>query len=343
MARITTITDTDVDNTELLTLKQLVRNTVSLLAGSGSAGQDNGTGAAATFNNPADLALDSNGTFLYAVSTNVVRKVSDQGVVTTLAGSGITGGADGVGTLATFNTLYGICIDPNDQYLYTAEYSGHIIRRVTIADGTVLTIAGTYNTPGSDDGNGAAARFRNPIAICIDPTNTYLYVADLTNYRIRRITVAAPYTVTWFAGTSTGDVDGVGAAALFKPFGMVIDPTNTYMYFCDYASHRIKRMNLTTALVRTIAGTGAAASVDGFGLAASVNAPSNITISADGKYLYWNEQTGNAIRRMRLSTGQVTTVLASGTLSGGGGVALAPADSRLYIADTGHHKIISIA
>jgi len=176
---------------------------VTTLAGSGAAGNADGTGAAATFSGPKGLAIDSSGTNLY-VSTrngnNIRRIVIATGVVTTLAGStaGTAGSADGTGTAATFSNPGGLAIDSSGTNLYVAETSNHTIRRIVIATGVVTTLAGTAGTPGSADGTGAAATFNVPEGLAIDSAGN-LYVVDRRNNTIRKVTPAG--VVTTVAGT----------------------------------------------------------------------------------------------------------------------------------------------
>ena len=102
--------------------------------------------------------------------------------VTTLAGTGSSGSANGTGTSASFYRPVGITTDGTN--LYVADYSNHLIRQIVISTGVVTTVAGTGSS-GSANGTGTSASFYNPIGITTDGTN--LYVADITNHLIRKI------------------------------------------------------------------------------------------------------------------------------------------------------------
>lgn len=105
---------------------------VTTLAGSNTAGATNGTGASATFNEPYGVALDAAGN-LYVADTynNLIRKITAAGVVTTLAGSGVAGGADGAGSVASFNHPFGITVDAGGN-IYVADTNNNIIRKITV-------------------------------------------------------------------------------------------------------------------------------------------------------------------------------------------------------------------
>jgi len=156
---------------------------VSTLAGQTTPGFTNGTGVAAQFDSPSGVAVASDGTVYVADRNNdAIRKISAGGQVTTLAGSGVAGFADGAGGAAQFNGPSGLAVDA-DGGLYVADNQNNRVRKVTAA-GVVSTIAGQASA-GFADGVGAAAQFSAVLAITIDYSGT-LYVGD-GNDRIRRI------------------------------------------------------------------------------------------------------------------------------------------------------------
>ena len=156
---------------------------VTVLAGDSTGGYVDGPGAAARFDGVQSLAVDAQGTLYVGDAGNArIRKVSPAGVVTTLAGSGIMGGADGVGQTAQFGTLYGLIVDAQST-LYATD--GSTVRRIS-ANGEVKTLAGDNNQSGYVDGPGTTARFSRVTGICGSP-QTGLYVADFDNNRIRKL------------------------------------------------------------------------------------------------------------------------------------------------------------
>ncbi|WP_299253351.1 T9SS type A sorting domain-containing protein [uncultured Cytophaga sp.] len=155
------------------------------LAGAGIAGDVNGTGTNVKFNNPAGIAIDSEGNiYLADVGNNKIKKITPDGIVTTVAGSGQAGDADGIAATASFDHPRGIAIDAIGN-LYITDYGNNKIRLVT-SEGIVSTIAGS-GLEGDLDGLGEAAEFNNPRDIALDASGN-IFVTDNGNFKVRRIT-----------------------------------------------------------------------------------------------------------------------------------------------------------
>jgi len=161
---------------------------VTTLAGDGTTGSTNGTGTSARFNIPISLTIDTSGNLYLADSGNhIIRKiVISTAAVTTLAGYGSAGYADGTGINAIFSTPQGITID-NSGNLYVADINNHSIRKIAISTAIVTTIAGNGPSAGYVDGIGINARFNLPNGVASDPTGDNIYVLDSSNNRIRKI------------------------------------------------------------------------------------------------------------------------------------------------------------
>jgi streptogramin lyase len=222
---------------------------VTTLAGSGVKGYLDATGTAAQFDIPTGLVLDASGT-VYVTDHQRVRKISPAGQVTTLAGTGAPGFVNGQGNFAQFRNLGGIAIDANGN-VYVGDHVNESIRRITPA-GFVTTFAGS-GSPGKADGIGTAAQFGAPLDLAIDPSGV-LYVADVTNYRIRRVSPNG--VVTTLAGSVEGLTDGVDTLAQFSdPRGIAFDAASGNLYVTEFDSGRIRKISLAvTGNARPLAG-----------------------------------------------------------------------------------------
>jgi flagellar basal body rod protein FlgG len=245
------------------------------------------------FKNPFDITTD--GTNLYVVDTNchTIRQiVIDNGTATILAGTGDSGSANGVGTLASFNQPKGITTDGTN--VYVADSFNHRIRQIGIDNRSVTTLAGRGY--GTSDGVGTLARVRRPYGITTDGTN--LYVADTNNHTIRQIGIDNR-SVTTLAGTvgSPGSANGVGtAASFFFPMGITTDGTN--LYVADKDNDLIRQIVISTGEVTTLAGrsSGGGSAIDDNGTAARFNNPAGIT--TDGIDLYVIEKSNHRLRKI---------------------------------------------
>jgi sugar lactone lactonase YvrE len=218
--------------------------------------------------------------------------------------------------------------------------------RVLLA--TVSTLAGTAGSKGSTDGGGAAARFNFPHSLAVAATGV-VYVADMDNHVIRKITPdGAVSTLAGMAGQK-GSADGAGAAARFRsPAGVALDAAGT-IYVADAGNHTIRRIS-PDGLVTTLAGTaGSKGSADGNGALARFNFPHAITAGATGT-LYVADTYSHTIRAIA-STGVVTTLAGQAGHKGQtdgpsataaffhpSGLAI-DTEGTLYVADNGNHAI----
>lgn len=233
----------DTNNALIRTISQT--GIVSTWAGAAGYGLLDGPVATARFLQPEGLALDQQGT-LYIADTfnNRIRKITAQGVVSTVAGSGpapvyvAENFADGPGSTAKFYFPADVAVDGQGT-LYVADGSNHRIRKITTA-GVVSTVAGS--TAGSADGTSSAAHFNYPIGIAVD-ANGVLYVADFGNDFLRR--VGTDGQVSTFAGSAGnfGFADGPTAAARFySPTDIVTSAQATELYVADSDNHRIRKI-----------------------------------------------------------------------------------------------------
>ena len=176
------------------------------------------------------------------------------GQLTTVSGSGTASPfANGYGTYATFFWPYGVGVNGKDE-IFVADTYNHAIRRIDPQTLAVTTFAGGGGVVFAD-GQGAAASFYYPVDICFDVQDT-MYVADQSNYRVRKINPVA--YVTTLAGSGTGlRADGTGTAASFVlPVGVAADKSLN-VYVADSYGFRIRKIS-PAGVVSTLAGSGVA-------------------------------------------------------------------------------------
>lgn len=320
---------------------------VTTFAGSTAAGNNDGLSTGAKFNKPKGLVVDGAGNLYVADGgNNLIRKITPAGLVTTLAGSGADGSADGIGILASFSEPTGLAIDKQGN-LFVTDRKSHTIRKVTPA-GVVTTIAGKAGLNGTTNAQGQDARFNNPTAIAVDDAG-FLYVADFSNNMIRGI--APDGSVRTIAGSTnpgkgvTSDADKQGTAATFRgPSAIAVTPDGKTIYVGEQSF--IRTIDVGGNVV-TVVGSFFSGNYDGTFKGARVNQPLGITIDA-ANTLFIGDDGNNLVRRFD-SQGQVTTLAgftggyadgigAAARFRGAAGVAILP-DGTLYVADPGNNCI----
>ena len=239
-----TIYVTDANNRRI---RKVSGGQVTSFAGDGTQGIVNGIGEKARFKVPYMLAADaSSNAYILDNDNPQVRKISRDANVTLYAGTSEIGFADGAVATAKFGQNFGILVDPLGNVIVVDAYNNRI-RKISL-DGQVTTIGGS-GTQGYFDGNAAMARFSQPTGIAIDNEGN-IYIADLGNYRIRKLSTAG--TVSTFAGSGIrGSADGPpGVAQFTSPFDIVIDRQNN-LFVAD--AHRIRKIT-TNGEVSTLIG-----------------------------------------------------------------------------------------
>jgi len=219
---------------------------VTTLAGnSTTSGSADGTGTAAQFYHPGGVALDASGNIYVAdTGNNLIRRVSPLGVVTTIAGSGTPGTADGTGTGAQFNNPTGIAVDSSGNFII-ADTGSHTIRKMT-PGGVVTTIAGLSGFSGSQDG--ANPLFNRPQGIATDASGN-IYVADTSNHTLRKISATGQTTTIGGSALVSGSAEGTTLARFNGPVGIAVDAYGNLRV--SDANHRISlgtaTLEITTA------------------------------------------------------------------------------------------------
>jgi len=340
------------DGREVAGASPFIITTVAGGRGNGFSG-DGGLATQAALAYPEGIAVAADGS-LYIADTNNsrIRKVSPDGMITTVAGNSSRGfsGDGGSATQATLNSPWDVAVAA-DGSLYIADTGNDGIRKVS-PDGMITTVAGNSSWGFSGDGGSATqAALNSPwdVAVAADGS---LYITDTYNHRIRK--VSPDGMITTVAGSGTMGFSGDGGlatqAALAYPEGIAVAADGS-LYIVDTGNHRIRKVS-PDGIITTVAGShGGYFSGDG-GLAtqAALNSPSDIAVAADGS-LYISDFRNHRIRKVS-PDGIITTVAGNGVwgFSGDGGLvtqaALAypggivvAADGSFYIVDTHNHRI----
>jgi sugar lactone lactonase YvrE len=213
------------------TIRKIAPNgNVTTLAGvAGQSGSADGTGPAARFTFPHGLATDASGNLIVTDWGNhTIRRVTPEGVVTTLAGSpGVGGIADGSGAQARFSGPQGVTVD-TDGDSYISDSWNHTIRKLG-ADQAVTTIAGMPRGIGSHDGWGAATRFSSPIGVA--RVGGSLFVADAFNHAIRRALPCPTKALCLADGRFTLSLEAKDPRTGAAGSGLPIPQTDLFGYF----------------------------------------------------------------------------------------------------------------
>jgi sugar lactone lactonase YvrE len=240
---------------------------------------------ASGFNTPSGIALTLDGTLYVAdTGTHTIRRIAPDGSVSTLAGDGTPGYADGPAHQARFNGPIGIAVAPDGRIFVSDTYNDRI--RVIGVDGIVTTLAGS-GQPGADDGVAEGASFDTPTGLALDARGI-LYVADTGNRIVRTVDMNGRVTTpTWAQG------DG-----FFRPLGLAVGP-DAEVYVADEGG-RITEIHSDGA-IRTIAGERVGFR-DGSGATAQFRRPSGIALRRPGQLVV--ADAGNALVRAVTATSQ---------------------------------------
>lgn len=283
---------------------------VTTFAGSGSTGAANGSGSAASFNNPNGVAVDAAGNVYVAdKGNNEIRKITPAGAVSTLSGT-LTSGSSNTSTIgvsALFNGPTGVAADAVGN-IYVADFGNNLIRKIA-PTGAVTTLAGSTKS-GSTNGIGTSALFNGPAGVAVDALGN-VYVADFANNLIREITPAG--VVTTLAGSGkAGSANGSGTAASFNgPRSVAVDVIGN-VYVADANNNLIRKID-PTGVVTTLAGSGAKGNASGSAATASFNYPSGVAVDAAGN-VYVADALNNLVRKIA-PDGTVSSLAGSGYLS----------------------------
>jgi hypothetical protein len=227
--------------------------TIAGMPGSYGYSGDGGQALSAQLAGPMGITFDAAGNLYFAdAGSNVIRKISTTGIITTVAGTGVSGlsGDGGPAISANLNAPHDVAVDASGN-LYIADYGNHVIRKVNASTGIITRIAGTLSDWGFQGDGGAAtsAKMRNPYSVAVDATGN-IYFSDYSNNRIRKINTSGVISTVVGNGQNAtlgdgpdfygGDYGPPQNASIFAPHGIVLVGSTLYLAH----SHRIRKVNL---------------------------------------------------------------------------------------------------
>ncbi|MFI9311381.1 NHL domain-containing protein [Streptomyces triculaminicus] len=332
---------------------------ISTVAGTGVAGfkGDNEPAVTAQLNRPYGIVVDSTGTLYFSDFYNHrVRKITTDGKVSTVAGTGVAGfsGDNGPAVSAQLNYPRAVEVDSAGA-VYVTDTNNHRVRKIT-PDGKISTVAGTGTAGFSGDGGPAtAARLHTPLGVAVTSTGD-LHITDHGNHRIRKIT--ADGKISTVVGTGSAGFAGDGGPALSAqlngPHGVAVNGAGD-LYIADYSNQRVRKIT-ADGKISTVAGTGTAgfSGDDGPAASARLNGPVGVVVDSTGT-LYISDYSNHRVRKVT-ADGKISTVAGTGTAGFGGddgpaasaqlqnpfGLAVDCVDA-LYIADHLNNRVRKIA
>jgi len=297
---------------------------ISTIAGTGATGYsgDGGRATVAQLDGQGGIITDKLGNIYFCDrGNNVVRKISaTDGTITTIAGGGSNNGGTFINNIpATSAFLVSpafLAMDANGN-IYVSEPQTNRVDKISAADGKISCFAGNIvNTPGAFKGDGGpavSATLNEPQGLAVDAAGN-LFIADLQNYRIRKV-FASDGKITTIAGTGTDAYNGDGGlatAANLSVLDLSLDAAGD-IYFTDFAHHCIRKIAVATGLITTIAGTGieGGSGDGGEAINARLKLPFGIKVAANGD-IYVADIGNYVVRKVDGATGIINKIAGTG-------------------------------
>jgi sugar lactone lactonase YvrE len=281
------------------------------------------------------------------LNTSQAQSTYERYAFKTVAGlAGEAGSVDGAASDARFNHPSGAAVDSAGN-IYVGDSNNNTIRKIT-PTGVVSTLAGLPGSQGSDDGTGSAARFFHPYGITVAPDDN-IYVADLDNHTIRKVTPAGVVTTLAGEALSQGSADGTGNAARFRsPISLAADTAGN-IYVADGNNCTIRKIT-PAGVVTTLAGSaGSCGYADGNGSAARFDLLRGVAVDGAGN-VYVADTFNYTIRKISPNADVTTLAGLPGTMGSADGTGSAARFNHpwglasdiagnLYVADTDNSTI----
>lgn len=302
------------------------------IAGKNRYGDEPGTRSVALLGRPKDLVFSPDGTKLYIVYAQG-NKIAEYNIatdqVTALAGFLRDSYVEGIGDAVRFSDVTSIAISNDGKTLYVIDRNNNRLRSLNIAtkETHYLTGAGEINSNaltnnGYQEGGpcdnqlnkgvAGCAYFNRPTGIVITKDGKTIYLADVGNNRVRKVTVATGQTSLVAGSGTAGFKNGTGSSASFNgPAALTLSSDEKNLYVIDKNNQVIRQIELATGKVTTLAGVGKAGYKEGKFNKAVFNAPEYIKLGDDGN-LYISEAGTLKIRKLDLAKQETSLVSGSG-------------------------------
>ena len=333
-------------------------STIGRFAGTGVAGfsGDGGAAVQAQLNDPTGIARGPDGA-LYVCDTanHRVRKVSPDGTITTVAGTGEPGwsGDGGPATAAKLHEPYEVRFDPAGDVFWVERLS-HTVRKLDRKTGIVTTVAGNGSAGFSGDGGPATrAQLSDPHSIGFDRAGD-LYICDVRNHRLRKV-VMKTGEISTFAGTGerkpTPDGARFAGVPLNGPRALDFDRQGN-LWVALREGNAVYKLDLAQGAIHHVAGTGKKGFTGDGGpaKAATLNGPKGLSVAPDGN-VFIADTENHAIRMIDVKRGTIELVAGTGVGGDGPeGAALncqlsrphgvfADRDGSVFIGDSGANRV----
>lgn len=330
---------------------------ITTIAGTGSMGfsADGTLAIKALIRQPVAICLDSLNNIYFSDQSRRFRKIDAvTGIISTIAGNGFsTNISNGGGIFTAGISANSFCFDKNQNLIYSGD-NQYAVREINNLNNTIEPLVGKGIGSSGDNGTALNATLNNPNGVCVDDSGN-LYIAERYGHRIRKVN-AFTRIISTIAGNGlqgfSGDSSSATLAKLNSPNAICV-AKNGDVYISDCNNHRIRKINIVTGTISTVAGTGTAGfgGDDSLAINAQLNNPVDIKLDTSNN-LYIVDQGNNRIRKLNLVSGVITTICGTSTKAFGGDNILAtlsqlnqPAGlcsdkyGNIYIADNSNHRI----
>ncbi len=337
----------DTKNNRVMKVDKTTR-IVSTIAGNGvyEYGGDGRLAVSTSISMPTDVMVDGeDNVFIIEKDNNIIRKVDAKtGIISTIAGNG-----EGGGQFDWSNAVASSLNQPEDVVtdsygnMYIADTGNNRIRKVDAVTGCISVVAGTgAKGSGGDGGDAASAKLNSPRGVAIDNAGN-IFIADTLNKRVRKVDIATGIINT-VAGDGTGGYSGDGGPAamaqLDNPAGVFIDGSNN-IFIADTGNNCVRKVDIATGNISTIAGDGSTAFAGDGGLAvnASLHQPTGVFVDVAGN-VFIADRNHSRVRKVDVVSGVINTVAGNGAkgFNGDGQLAIASSfnnPTKIWVNDEG--------